>query len=257
VSYPYLLERSPGELWVTTMQGGLEARLSETDYIPAEIRIVCLGDSITKGARLAGGSAGGIAVEQTFCSRVQAMFREKGVNVKVINAGVGSDRTDGALLRMDQHVLIHKPQFVAIMFGTNDSCYDIGKTGPRISIKAYERNLREMAAKVRSAGAQPVIMTEPPMGLAWLAPKRNPVYAEKGLNYALALYMEAARRVASDTKTPLIDHFAQWEKASDADVDSWLTDGCHPNAAGHEILARSMMRTLWPLVIGETSRASR
>lgn len=33
VSYPYLLERRPGELWITTMQGDLRARVFESDHV--------------------------------------------------------------------------------------------------------------------------------------------------------------------------------------------------------------------------------
>ncbi len=33
VSYPYLFERQPGELWITTMQGGLRAVLQEKDFL--------------------------------------------------------------------------------------------------------------------------------------------------------------------------------------------------------------------------------
>ncbi len=213
------------------------------------IRIVCIGDSITKGIRPANGKSKAVTADDTFCAQVQAMFRAKGVNVEVINAGVGSDRTDGALKRLDDDVLAHNPQFVTIMFGTNDSVYDIGKRGPRLSVKTYERNLREIVNRVRSAGAEPVIMTEPLMGSDWLAPARNPVYAEKGLNYSLGLFMEAARRVAHEMKTPLIDHYTRWEKAPKSDVESWLSDGVHPNVVGHTIIAKTMMETLAPMVI--------
>jgi sialidase-1 len=33
VSYPYVLERRPGELWITTMQGGLRCKLNEADFV--------------------------------------------------------------------------------------------------------------------------------------------------------------------------------------------------------------------------------
>lgn len=33
LSYPYLFERKPGELWVTTMQGGLRIKLREKDFL--------------------------------------------------------------------------------------------------------------------------------------------------------------------------------------------------------------------------------
>ena len=36
ISYPYVFEINPGELWITTMQGGLRVTLSEADFIPSE-----------------------------------------------------------------------------------------------------------------------------------------------------------------------------------------------------------------------------
>jgi hypothetical protein len=33
VAYPYLFERRPGVLWVTTMQGGLHAQLNEAAFL--------------------------------------------------------------------------------------------------------------------------------------------------------------------------------------------------------------------------------
>lgn len=213
---------------------------------PPKIRIVCIGDSITRGVRPS------VTVEQTFCSRVEAMLRAQGLDVDVINAGVGSDRTDGGLLRFDRDVLSHKPQLVTIMFGANDQCWDAGKTGPRISGESYAKNLRKMVGRIRAAGAEPIIMTTPPLGSAWKGP--NPIYAEKGNNFELAAFMDAARRVATDMKAPLVDHFADWQKSSDADFESWLTDGCHPNAVGHEILAKKMMETLLPLVKKRSKR---
>lgn len=33
LSYPYCMEYNPGELWITTMQGGLRIRLAEQDFI--------------------------------------------------------------------------------------------------------------------------------------------------------------------------------------------------------------------------------
>lgn len=39
VSYPYLYERRPGELWITTMQGGLRMKLRVADLDVGEIPI--------------------------------------------------------------------------------------------------------------------------------------------------------------------------------------------------------------------------
>ena len=67
-------------------------------------------------------------------------------------------------------------------------------------------------------------------------------------------FAQAARRVSREKKTPLVDNYAQWQKAGSAVVDSWLTDGCHPNQTGHEILAKAIIDVLLPL-LGGTARA--
>ena len=147
LSYPYLLERHPGELWITTMQGGLKIDVKEADLLSNEpavrnqasatttqkrIRIVALGDSITKGARPAIGKAPAVSVEETFVARVQAALSKDGIDAEVVNAGVSGNRTDQALSRLQKDVLALSPTYVTIMFGTNDSCYDEGKTSPRL-----------------------------------------------------------------------------------------------------------------------------
>ena len=33
ISYPYVYEARPGELWITTMQGGLRVKLREADFV--------------------------------------------------------------------------------------------------------------------------------------------------------------------------------------------------------------------------------
>lgn len=45
LSYPYLFEVNPGELWLTTMQGGLRAKLYERDF--ADQVVIAFGDSTT------------------------------------------------------------------------------------------------------------------------------------------------------------------------------------------------------------------
>lgn len=229
-----------------------EAAPAEPASNTSKIRIVCFGDSITKGVRPVWGAAKAVTEQETFRSRVQAMLCEKGFNVEVINAGVGSDRTDLGLIRLDRDVLAHKPQFVMIMFGANDQCWDAGKSGPRLTVEQYESNLREMVTRLRRSGAVPVMMTPPPLGSAWVGP--HPIYKQKGQNFELKTFAQAARRVSREKKTPLVDNYAQWQKAGSAVVDSWLTDGCHPNQTGHEILAKAIIDVLLPL-LGGTARA--
>lgn len=34
ISYPYVYEHRPGEIWITTMQGGLRVKIHESDFVP-------------------------------------------------------------------------------------------------------------------------------------------------------------------------------------------------------------------------------
>src|SRR3954469_787333 len=91
---------------------------------PAEVRILTLGDSITKGVRP------GVTAEETFQSQLQEQLRRQKVSANVINAGVGGERTDQALQRLGGLLKAHRPHTVVIMYGHNDSHIDRGRTAP-------------------------------------------------------------------------------------------------------------------------------
>ena len=91
------------------------------------LRIVTLGDSITKGVRP------GVKPEETFAARLEAALQTDGVAVSVVNVGIGSERTDLALKRLVKDVIAQKPAVVTIMYGTNDSYVDQGKSASRIT----------------------------------------------------------------------------------------------------------------------------
>ncbi len=205
-----------------------------------EPSIVALGDSITRGARPAKGSIPAVLPGETFCSILQSTLAAQGRNVRIINAGVPSNRTDQGILRIEADVLRHKPDLVLIMYGTNDSCYDTGKTEPRLPLAEYEKNLTAMISSIRNSGGMPILMTPPPLKDGWGVP-RNTVYAKSGSNGPLRSYAEACRRIAAREEIPLVDNFAIWTARGNDFVKPLLPDGCHPNAAGHKILAETIL----------------
>jgi acyl-CoA thioesterase-1 len=247
ISYPYVFEPAPGRLWISTMQGPLRVELDEQDFLapvarplagPA-VRIITLGDSITKGARP------GVAPAQTFPALLQAGLRDRGLRVEVHNVGIGGERTDLALERLARDVLSQRPHLVTVMYGTNDSWVDKGKTESRLSESAYEKNLRRLVERLRAAGSDVVLMTEPRFGDG---NPRNGLDEEP--NGRLARYMERCRTVARALAVPLVDHFAGWTQRQEGGqpVQAWTTDGCHPNADGHADLAARALTAIEPLV---------
>lgn len=194
---------------------------------PQPARIVMLGDSITKGVRP------GVTAEETFAHLVQVELRKQGHAVEVVNVGIGGERTDQAMKRLERDVINRKPQFVAIMYGTNDSYVDKGATDSRLSADDYRTHLTGIVSRLKNASVKPIMMTEPRWGKA----ARNGL--DENPNVRLAKFMEVCRDVARKQDVPLVDHFSHWSEREAAGVYTaeWTTDQCHPNPAGHKIMA--------------------
>jgi lysophospholipase L1-like esterase len=205
------------------------------------LKIVTLGDSITKGVRP------GVTADQTMAAALQRQLRQKNVNAEVVNVGIGGERTDQALTRLARDVLALEPDVVTIMYGANDSYVDKGKTEPRLAREAFEENLRRIVAELRRSDVRPVLMTSPYQG------RRT---GSNGLgehpNVKLAAYMEHCRAVAKEGEVPLVDHYETWRKlaGSGVEIDELTTDGLHPNAAGAERLADRIVPVLEEQVLG-------
>lgn len=157
--------------------------------------------------------------------------------MKVINVGIGGERTDQALKRLDRIIAL-KPDIVTVMYGTNDSYVDQGKTVSRISSKEYQSNLTKLVTKLQDGGIQPILMTEP----RWADDARKNGLGENP-NARLEPYLDLCRETAKKWKVPLVDHYAEWTKARTQGVNlrDWTTDGCHPNPTGHQKIVEALV----------------
>ncbi len=197
--------------------------------------VVALGDSITRGERT------GVKVEETFAALLGARLKQKDVAVNVVNVGIGGERTDGALSRLEKAVLARGPKVVLIMYGTNDSYVDPGRKEPRLTVAKYRENLESLVDRIRKAGGEPILMTEP----RWAPGEKNGL--GESPNGLLEAYVEQCRAVAKAKKVKLVDHYAHWQKA-EADgtkIREWTTDGCHPNPRGH----RELTDLIFPVLL--------
>jgi lysophospholipase L1-like esterase len=195
------------------------------------VTIVTLGDSITRGVRA------GVKPDETFASLIEADLKAKGIAGRVVNRGIGGERTDQAIARLAKDVVALRPRLVSVMYGTNDSYVDAGKSSSRLTLDEYRANLRAIVAALRLEGIEPVLMTEP----RWAADARNGL--GENPNLRLEPYVGVCRQVAAEWELPLVDHFAHWTQAERAGqaIREWTTDGCHPNPRGHRELADLMV----------------
>jgi acyl-CoA thioesterase-1 len=199
------------------------------------VKIVTLGDSITRGVRA------GVKTEETFAALLEADLRKKKIAAEVVNVGIGGERTDRALARLAKSVVALKPQVVTIMYGTNDSHVDRGTKEPRLSVDKYRGNLKSLVQQLRKHGIAPVVMTPP----RWGEKARDGL--NENPNVRLEAFVKACREVAREMKVPLVDHFAHWSNAEKGgtDIGAWTTDQCHPNPRGH----REMSDLIGPVVV--------
>lgn len=189
------------------------------------IRIVCLGDSVTKAVR------SGVEPHETFCAVLERQLTAADRPVQVINAGIGGNTTADGLKRFQADVLNHKPQYVVLMFGLNDSWIDNGKAASRLTVEEYQANLGEMIQKLTAQGTKVVLMTPNPALSPTYGPERNAT---------LKPYVTAVRQLAAEHGLPLVDvyrHFAELRLEA-AEINSLFTDDMHPNPAGQAQIAQ-------------------
>jgi acyl-CoA thioesterase-1 len=199
---------------------------------PVPVRIVTLGDSITKGTRP------GVKPAETFAARLERALRDGGQAVEVINVGIGGERTDLALVRLAKDVVARRPALVTVMYGTNDAYVDKGKETTRLTPAQYRANLEKIVDELKAAGIVPVLMTSPRWGRT-----SPPNGVGENPNVRLVEYIGVCRGVAVSRKVPLVDHFKHWTEAEAAGktIGDWTTDQCHPNPEGHRVLVETML----------------
>ena len=203
--------------------------------------IAALGDSVTLGPKLVRG-------RRPYPVFVEILGRQ--LAEPVINAGVGGDTSTRMLARLDRDVLARRPRVVLIMAGLNDAAWvdpgPVARTAPRVAEAEYEKNLTEIVARVKKAGAGAVLVTPNPMTRAYKF-QNMPFYQENDINDGVAPYVDVVRRVARVTGTCLADVFGDWQ--SRREVRAWIPDGLHPNAEGHRRIAAKVMEACGPVMM--------
>ena len=195
------------------------------------VKMITLGDSITKGVRP------GVRPMDTFAGMLGADLRGHGINAEIINVGIGGERTDQALARLESDVLSQQPTLVIIMYGTNDSYQDQGATSSRLTREEYQNNLTQLVRKLRESGITPILMTPP----RWGKSAKNGVGEHP--NRLLTEFLPACRNVAQQENVRLVDQFQIWTDAETkgTNIGDWTTDQCHPNPQGHRKLADAIL----------------
>lgn len=177
------------------------ARAVAADGQPPSVLMV-LGDSLAAGYGLPQG--------QGFSERLGAALQARGLNVRVLNAGVSGDTSAGGLARLDWLLSgpDGPPAAALVELGANDALRGLDPARTRANLAAILERLKTARVKVLLAG-----MLAPPNMDATYARAFNAVYPDLAKTQGVALYPFFLEGVAGN---PALNQ----------------ADGIHPNEAG-------------------------
>jgi acyl-CoA thioesterase-1 len=184
---------------------------------PSVKTVLFLGDSITAGY--------GLEVTQAYPALIEDKIQAKAWPVRVVNAGQSGDTSAGGLNRIDW--LLRSPVDVLVLeLGGND-----GLRG--LPPEVIQKNLQAIIDRTREKYPQVKVVIAGMM----IPPNMGRDYARR-FN---AIFPELAKR----NKAELIP-FVLEGVGGVRDLN--LSDGIHPTAKGHQIVAANVWKVLEPLL---------
>ena len=179
--------------------------------------VLILGDSLTAGY--------GLDPAQAYPSVIQEKIRKAGLEWQVVNAGVSGDTTAGGLRRINW-LLKRDVDILVLELGAND-----GLRG--IQLDVTKSNLQQIIDRTRKA--------HPTVGIVivgmMVPPNLGPDYSNGFRN----LFVELAEENQAGLIPFLLEGVAGKPELN-------LSDGIHPTAEGHRIMADTVWETLLPLL---------
>lgn len=197
--------------------GGAAAASAAADPVPRgqrdrtarqPIRIVAFGDSLTSGHRL--------PRDQAYPAVLEAMLKDAGVQVTMVNHGVSGDTTSGAVRRLDA-ALAERPDILVVAFGAND-----GLRG--VPVAEVTANLDRVIGTARAGGIAVLLV-----GMEAL-----PLH---GWPYTVEFH-KLFPALAIKHDVPLVPFMLQDLFGNRALMSP---DGVHPNAAGARVIAANLL----------------
>ena len=186
--------------------------------IGAPLKIVAFGSSSTEGI-------GASSPANAYPARLQTDLRKKlhGIDVAVINRGIGGEHVDDMLARLDRDVIKAEPQLVIWQTGSNDPLRGVSVAHFRAVTVAAIRRIRE-------AGIDVVLM-EP----QWCPKLESTPGASR--------FLDAVRSIGDELDVPVIrraDLMHGWVQEGKLTTKQlFASDGLHMADGGYALLAEA------------------
>ncbi|MBS2967622.1 SGNH/GDSL hydrolase family protein [Metabacillus sp. KIGAM252] len=215
------------------------------------MKIICFGDSLTRGITL---DKGRLRITKKNYPNYLKEFLNR--NITVINKGVFNDNSDLLLKRLKKDVLEENPDFVIIGIGGNDCNFDWNEVAEHpdsehqaiVPADRYIANVRTMTERMKEAGITPIVMTLPP-----LDPVRYYQFLFKqygssighwislkgGMEHWHGMYNDRLMNLADEMQVGKADVRTALRQAGSLQ-DLISDDGIHLTSAGYRVVGREI-----------------
>jgi len=202
--------------------------------LPSGGRVMAVGDSI-------------ITYRYSFARLLAAMTDLRRAEERITWRNVaqsGYTSTHGLESTFTQY-LAYQPDWVFIMFGVND-CKQFGGGGTRtlVSLAEYQQNMTAIVQAFRQYTSARVFLLTPTPVVESMTNTAPDFQAARMTwsNANLALFALAVSELARAESLPCADLMRRF--GPNPDPALYLTDGLHPNAAGHQIIVAEVLKVL-------------
>lgn len=205
-------------------------------FIDGSKLLLFQGDSITDAGRL--DSADGLG--SGYASVVAGLLhsREEGPRPRVLNRGVGGDRTVELLARWKADCEDLRPDTLSIMIGVNDVWRIRGEWNGQAYVPPaeYLSNYRALLDRARASGTERLILMSP-----------TTIFDEGDAEVSALLDGEAeiVRSLAKEYGALYVPAREDQKRLlGERSGVKWTVDGCHPTLAGHAAIAACWLKAV-------------
>jgi len=189
-------------------------------------KVICLGDSLTYGYQ--------VPRRETWTARAEA---DAGLNF--VNRGINGDTTGGMLARLGSEVLDQAPDALILTGGTNDIITSGSSANARSNVAAITH---QAAAR----GLPCFLGTPIPVDLPRVRPDWAALTDFARMMEVTRDYVDWLLEYGRIFGFPTIDFWRLFAVGPDfgGNPELYLSDGLHPNAAGHSLMAGEVVKVL-------------
>lgn len=216
------------------------------------MKIVCFGDSVTRGVSYIRGRLR--IVKETYPGILQDLLDS--YPVEILNKGVFNDNSDLLVSRLESDVISEDPSYVLIEIGGNDCNFRWDEVAqakdevhePIVPLHRYLENIQYIIQRLRDVGMSPIVMNLLPLDPVRYYARICEINGSNiahwiaqcgGIEHWHGMYNRALTQLIKQLQVITIDVRTAFKRA--ADLKELLSDdGIHPTVKGYHVLAETL-----------------